>query len=41
MNLTYEGYNRIHIKISSKHDSMHNNDVNYALKSLKINELNV
>ena len=28
-------------KISSKHDKIHNNNVNYALKSLKNNGLNM
>ena len=29
----------INAKISSKHDNMHNDDINYALKSLTNNEL--
>ena len=30
----------INVKISSKHASMHNNDVNYVFQSSKNNELN-
>ena len=34
-------YHMIIANILSKHDNMHNNDVNYVLKSLKNNELSI
>ena len=34
MNLACEQYDIIHAKISLKHDNMHNNVMNHALKSL-------
>ena len=40
MNLAYERYDIVHVKISSNHDNIHNNNVNYDLKSSKDNELN-
>ena len=40
MNSAYERYDMICAKVLSKHDSMHNNDMNYALKLSKNNELN-
>ena len=38
--LAYEQYDMMHAKISSKHDNMHNDDMNYALKLSKNNGLN-
>ena len=36
----YEQYDMMHVKISSKHYNMHNDDMNYALKLSKNNRLN-
>ena len=38
-NLSHGRYDMMNAKISSKHDNMHNNDVNYVLKSSKNNDL--
>ena len=39
--LAYVQYGMMCAKISSKHDNMHNSNVNYAEKSLNNNQLNV
>ena len=41
MNSAYEWYDMRNVNFLSKHDNMHNNDMNSGLKSSKNSELNM